>query len=145
MEFTPEQELAVGKFQKALLEYKKNEAIANLFVFVMSVATLLLPIILAFATKNYGNLLLWLIYPFSSIFMGQLRYSKMNIILLILLGNIGVMYFIRLIGAPEWYATVFVGLSFSNYMLLTQVPILRKKVETLGEDPDFVAVRDQIK
>ena len=30
MEFTPEQELAVGKFQKALLEYNKNEAIANL-------------------------------------------------------------------------------------------------------------------
>ena len=67
--------------------------------------------------------------------------KKCNIILLILLGNIGVMYFIRLIGAPEWYATVFVGLSFSNYMLFT-VPNLRKKVETLGEDPDFVSVRD---
>ena len=144
MGFTPEQELAVGKFQKALLDYQKNQAIANFFVFVMTMATLLLPIILAFTTKNFGNLLLWLIYPFSTIFMGQLRYSKMNIILLILLGNIGVMYFIGLVGGPVWYSSDFIGLSFSNYMLLTQVPILRKKAETLGEDPNFVAVRDQI-
>ena len=80
--FTPEQELAVSKFQKAFVDYQTKEALVNIFVFLMTAATLLLPIILAFTTSNFANLLLLLIYPISTIFMGQIRYSRMNIFLI---------------------------------------------------------------
>ena len=144
MAFTPEQELAVSKFQKAFVDYQTKEALVNLFVSLMTAATLLLPIILAFTTRNFANLLLLLIYPISTIFMGQIRYSRMNIFLITLIGYIGVIYFIKLFGGPGWYWFVFLGLNSSNYMLLTKLPILREKVNTLAEDPNFVAVRDQI-
>ena len=144
MTFTPEQELAVSKFQKAFFEYQTKEAIVNMFVFLMTAATLLLPIILAFTTSNFANLLLLLIYPISTIFMGQIRYSRMNIFFISLIGNIGVIFFIELLGGPRWYWFVFLGLNSSNYMLLTKLPILREKVNALAEDPNFVAVRDQI-
>ena len=142
--FTPEQELAVSKFQKAFVDYQSKEALVNIFVFLMTAATLLLPIILAFITSNISNLLLMLIYPISTIFMGQIRYSRMNIFLINFIGNIGVIYFIKLLGGPGWYWFVFLGLNSSNYMLLTKLPILRKKVNALAEDPNFLAVRDQI-
>ena len=142
--FTPEQELAVSKFQKAFVDYQTKEALVNIFVFLMTASTLLLPIILAFTTRNFANLLLLLIYPISTIFMGQIRYSRMNIFLITLIGNIGVIYFIKLLGGPGWYWFVFLGLNSSNYTLLTKLPILRKKVNTLAEDPNFVAVKDQI-
>ena len=142
--FTPEQELAVSKFQKAFVDYQSKEALVNIFVFLMTAATLLLPIFLAFITSNISNLLLMLIYPISTIFMGQIRYSRMNIFLINFIGNIGVIYFIKLLGGPGWYWFVFLGLNSSNYMLLTKLPILRKKVNALAEDPNFVAVRDQI-
>tara|TARA_A100001035_G_scaffold253076_1_gene226014 strand:- start:356 stop:847 length:492 start_codon:yes stop_codon:yes gene_type:complete len=142
--FTPEQELAVSKFQKAFVDYQSKEALVNIFVFLMTAATLLLPIFLAFITSNISNLLLMLIYPISTIFMGQIRYSRMNIFLINFIGNIGVIYFIKLLGGPGWYWFVFLGLNSSNYMLLTKLPILRKKVNALAEDPNFLAVRDQI-
>ena len=142
--FTPEQELAVSKFQKAFVDYQSKEALVNIFVFLMTAATLLLPTFLAFITSNISSLLLMLIYPISTIFMGQIRYSRMNIFLINFIGNIGVIYFIKLLGGPGWYWFVFLGLNSSNYMLLTKLPILRKKVNALAEDPNFLAVRDQI-
>jgi len=50
--FTPVQELPVNKFQKAFVDYQTKEALVNIFVFLMTAATLLLPIILAFITSN---------------------------------------------------------------------------------------------
>ena len=71
--FTPEQELAVSKFQKAFVAYQTKEALVNIFVFLMTAATLLLPIILAFITSNISNLLLMLIIKRKYLWMEEVK------------------------------------------------------------------------
>jgi len=144
MAFTPEQELAVSKFRKALNEYQTKEGIANLFVFIMTLASLLLPIILSFTSGNFLNLLLILIYPISGFFMAQTRYSNMNVFVFSFIGIVLVIFFINLLNGPGWYYLIFLGLSASNHLLLNELPVLKMKVEKCASDKDFLAVKDKL-
>ena len=146
MAFTPEQELAVSKFRKALNEYQTKEVIANLFVFIMTLASLLLPIILSFTSGNFLNLLLILIYPISGVFMAlpRYRYSNMNVFVFSFIGVVLVIFFINLLNGPGWYYFIFFGLSASNHLLLSELPVLKMKVEKCASDKDFLAVKDKL-
>ena len=126
MGFTPEQELAVSKFQKAFVDYQTKEALVNIFVFLMTAATLLLPIILAFTTRNFANLLLLLIYPISTIFMGQIRYSRMNFFF-----NFNWEYwrnlFYKVIGWTRMVLVCFSGFKFIELYAFNKAPNTQKK------------------